>query len=172
MFLDIYQKYIVANTVIAANESTGLAFKNYSGNERTLFSKYDTSGGSNAVTNLMYNVNTYYGQGVVFGNGSTPVAEDDYKLSGDLITTFTCTKTISQQIDELGCTVTGLYRITNTGTTAITISEIGMLGAFHYASSYNDRFLIERTLLDEPITIEPSGIGQVTYTVRVNYPTA
>lgn len=27
------------------------------------------------------------------------------------------------------------------------------------------------TLLESPITIEPNGIGQITYTIRMNYPT-
>ena len=30
---------------------------------------------------------------------------------------------------------------------------------------------VERTVLETPVTIPAGGVGQVTYTIRMNYPT-
>lgn len=122
--------------------------------------------------------NSSTGSGIVFGNGTKEVSFDDYALSGDIFTTFTETSayTISHDVD--GLTVTTTATLTNTGTSDFTVSEVGLYG-WHTAytnqtttSNSVCRFMVERTLLDTPVTIPAGGIGQVTYTIRMNYPTA
>ena len=116
-------------------------------------------------------VKSYYGGGgVMFGDGTTPVTLDDYKLSGNIITTISSSVSLSWDSDDEGCSGTALYTLTNSGDSAITISEVGLFsGVF---SNNNMNYMLERTVLDEPVTIEAGAIGQVTYTIRLNYPTA
>ena len=106
--------------------------------------------------------------GVIIGTGTTPPALDDYCLSGDLITTFTGSVNITQELTDDGVSYTALYTITNIGTESFTIGEIGMYGGVTSGVAV----LLERTVLDSPITIPAGSVGQVTYTIRFNYPTA
>lgn len=117
---------------------------------------------------------TYTGSGgVVLGTGTTPPSMNDYRLSGELITTVTSTAVITKEFDESGATITALYTITNTGTDSITIGELGLKG--NCSNSYSsESYMVmwERTVLDSPVTIQPGGVGQVTYTIRIEVPTA
>lgn len=104
--------------------------------------------------------------GVLFGTGDTTPTLDDYTLSGDVISTITIVTSqtsIGANGDSEYAELATRYTLTNTGTQAITVREVALA---YYGC------MLERTVLDTPITIEPDGIGQVTYTIRMNYPTA
>jgi hypothetical protein len=109
-----------------------------------------------------------YKGGIVFGTGSAEPTFDDYRLSGDLITTISSSASVTATLDDDGCTFVGTYTLTNTGSDGITVKEIGLL----MSNNSGPVMLIERTVLDEPVTIPAGGVGQVTYTIRFNYPTA
>lgn len=111
--------------------------------------------------------------GIVFGTGNTPVTIDDYKLSGEQITGIAATCAVEVASDDDGITATSVCSITNNNSEAITVSECGLMTKSHSGSSnYEDHFvLVERTVLDTPVTIPAGGVGQVTYTIRMNYPT-
>lgn len=111
--------------------------------------------------------------GVFLGDGNTPAKYDDFTLSGKQIKTFTYTSVLTITPTEDSVTYEVLYTITNTGEEPITIKEIGFVGSCIAGSSYRneDLCLLERTVLDEPITIQPQGVGQVTYTITFNFPT-
>lgn len=106
--------------------------------------------------------------GVVFGDGNTPASIDDYQMSGEHFTTYSALHSRNYNIDETGVTATIVFTITNTGTETFTIREIGQF--YQQGSSTDLCVLVERTVLDSPVTIEPNGIGQVTYTVRFPFP--
>lgn len=134
---------------------------------------------SNIVSAMAKTVKAYNNSNdaaVYFGNGSAAVSADDFRLSGSLITTFSNTYKTTVTADASGITYSTLYTITNTSSSDnITISEIGMSMRGYYCNSVGTNigeatFLVERTLLDTPITIAPNGVGQVTYTIRINYP--
>ena len=115
-------------------------------------------------------------RGVVFGNGTAAESINDYTMSGDLFTTYTSSYSMECIGDDTGLTKTCTFTLTNTGD-EFTISEVGLFG-FAYVSHYssNNRYyvydiLLDRTLLETPITIPAGGVGQVTYTIRMNYPT-
>lgn len=121
---------------------------------------------------------TGYG-GVVFGTGTTPPTIDDYCLSGDLVTTLTATATVTLDYDEGGVTVTAVYTLTNTGADTVTIGEVGLIGCVATTNSSSTSYqtesvkcLFERSVLDTPVEIPAGGFGQVTYTIRIDYPTA
>lgn len=112
--------------------------------------------------------------GAVIGTGTTQPTMDDYCLSGDMITTFSYTSKIETGVDEYGSFVTAMYNISNTGTEPFTIGEIALYcnatNAATSATGGSYCIMVERTVLDSPITIAPDGVGQITYTVRFNYP--
>lgn len=98
---------------------------------------------------------------------------DDYKLSGNLITAITTTTTVSWDEDDITGTgsLKAEYTITNTGSSAITIREIGLIAAAGANNSYDtNKCLLERTVLDEPLTIPKGGTGRVTYVVECTIP--
>lgn len=119
--------------------------------------------------------------GVAFGNGTAEPTVDDLKFSGDYITGLTkgSNITLNTQVfyGEGYTEQTVIYTITNTTDANITISEVGLFGGWYYhdttvtnVKSYRYPVLFERTLLEAPIAIEPTAIGQVTYTIRINHP--
>lgn len=112
---------------------------------------------------------TGYG-GIVIGKGTTPPTVDDYRL--EWVITSGMTTSNSRGIDENGNPYT-LITLTNSSDKAITVGEIGIVGYGYYqaGSSSNKYVLFDRTVLESPITIEPSGVGQITYTICMNYPT-
>lgn len=111
--------------------------------------------------------------GVVLGTGNTPATLDDYKLAGTMITTFTYTGSSTSAETDKGYECTGTYTITNTGTATFTISEVGLQTTLHTQNNGGaGQMLIDRTVLENPLTIEAGGIGVLTYTIRMNYPTA
>lgn len=114
---------------------------------------------------------TSSGGGVILGTGNTPPTYDDYKLSGDIISTFDYTVATTKTTTENGVQLSATYSITNTGTEAFTISEIGLIASTYPGSTgASYKLLLERTVLDSPVTIEPGAVGQVTYTINVNMP--
>lgn len=108
--------------------------------------------------------------GVVIGTGTTPPTLDDYTLSGNIITGYAYNVAITKEIDEEGTTLKAVYTITNNNAEDITIGEIGLI-----ASPINNNktymCLMERTVLESPVTIPPGGVGQITYIVKMVYPT-
>ena len=98
-------------------------------------------------------------------------------MSGELFTEYTSSQTQETVVDDDGVSYTIRYTLTNTGNEDFTISEIGLFGFLYkkhksYNYHYRYNFLTERTLLESPITIPANGgVGQLTYTLRYNYPT-
>lgn len=111
---------------------------------------------------------------VVIGTGTTQPTFDDYDLSGSIIKTFTSTVTsTSKTVEEAGITISTTWTITNTSDAAFTIGEVAYFGGYKSAKNYTTvtAMCIERTALEEPVTIEAGGVGQLTYTIRLKYPT-
>ena len=109
---------------------------------------------------------------VIFGDGSTPPTANDYKFAGSVISNL---KFLSSPLDLTDqndvITQKRIFTITNNNANAITISEVGITcNIFQYTQ--DARFIVERTVLDTPVTIPAGGIGQVVYTITFNLPTA
>ena len=102
--------------------------------------------------------------GLMFGNGDTPATSDDYQLAGDHFTNYNGTYTV--QCSEDMSSVTYTYTLTNTGDSAFTVKEIGL---FAYTSKSADFALLMREVLDNPVTIEPAGVGQVVLTINTGF---
>ena len=112
-------------------------------------------------------------QGVLFGTGDTPASLDDYKLAGDMIQNIAASISKTYSYSEAQPSLKAVYTITNNNAAAITIKEV----ALHVQYTYNSNgsvsgCVIDRTVLDTPVTIPAGGVGQVEYTIAFNIPTA
>lgn len=163
---------ILANYAVGTDGMPSI-FKcvNTSGSEVTL----STYGSTNAwATFVLYNIlskpqiASMNSIGVYFGTGNTAPTPDDYCFSGNALSSgLTASFAISGSSDSDGNAVTAVYTLVNNSSNDVTIGEIAML-----AYNNNNYFIIERTALEAPITIPANGVGQVTYTIRIPYPTA
>lgn len=143
----------------------------YVGGGKLSFTNINWSG--TACTFERAGVSTNYtANTVVFGDSDQPATEGDYKLAGNIITNIswsTTTKISSEAITKI-CT------ITNNNDTEITIKEAAYMASFYcYNSSWGNSSsscVIDRAVLDTPVTIPAGGIGQVEYTITFNLPTA
>lgn len=113
------------------------------------------------------------GGGVIFGTGNAIPTIDDTTLSGDLVSGFSYNSNVSAERGEDGVTLTALYTVINNNAEEITISEVALI-----ANLYNNntqamyKGLLDRTVLDTPVTIPAGGVGQVEYTITFKYPWA
>ena len=107
--------------------------------------------------------------GVLFGGSDVVPNIKDNKLNS-LISGLSGTAAVTTTVDSTNCltTISSVLTITNGNDTDVTINEIGL--NLNYTGNWS--FLVERTVLDAPLTIPAGGIGKVTYTIRMNYPTA
>lgn len=117
-----------------------------------------------------YGTSEFSACGVCFGSGTTPPTEDDYRMEGDLFTTYNYSQTSASNKSTMSYT----YTITNTGTEDFTIREVGLIASAYAKHSsnyyyYSDCVLLERTVLESPITIPANGgVGQITYTLKMD----
>lgn len=103
--------------------------------------------------------------GVFFGTGDATPTVDDYTLAGDVISGISITaskNSVGKELDAGYAELTTVYGISNNNTEEVTVREIALA---YYGC------ILDRTVLDTPVTIPAGGIGQVTYTIRMNYPT-
>lgn len=140
------------------------------------------SGGYASTTTPFSNMKTLtisssYGEGVRIGSGVTPATPDDYKL--ETLISDNCSvstpSTVLASVDADGVSVSATYAVKNTGSTAFSVSEIGLFSGLYTVINNNGQkktCMVDRTVLEKPITINPGESKQITYTIRFNYPTA
>lgn len=102
------------------------------------------------------------GFGVFCGSGDTPPTEDDYTLAEPLSLDYiagSITETIINKVIQ--------YTVQNNNTEAVTIRELGLCLTYYYPSSLDHCFniLLNRKLLDTPITLEVGEQAVITFTV-------
>ena len=177
----ITKNYYRVLAYLFTRKDNEIRIKNYLGNDKTIpnsstiFSLAWGLDKNDAFTASMRYLRSSLGDssGVILGDGDTPPTPDDYRLAGEIITDFTYSGSLTHVVSDTAITAKAIYTITNTSDTEITIKEVGLMGA-NFASQLTgaQRFLLERTVLDTPVTIPAGGVGQVEYTVTFNYPTA
>lgn len=105
--------------------------------------------------------------GIVLGSGTTPATINDYCLESRITSNLTCSTTITKNENNDRVLI---ITATNSGNSDIVIGEVGYHGSAPVSaqSSSSTAVLIERTVLDSPITIAPGGVGQIIYTIKMN----
>lgn len=113
------------------------------------------------ATNVLQNVNIFNDY-IVLGTGNTEPTENDYKLSGTVISlTDQTTEVVTQGWNSDG-SMEILYKVTGTPTSDATINEIGLVKNFNYNSFDTTDVLLAREVLDTPITIT-NGVAVELY---------
>lgn len=103
--------------------------------------------------------------GVCFGTGTAAPTEDDYTITQKVLNSSVAT--VAVVVEQNGSTITGTYTIINISTSAFTITEVGMFGNCMYNKNRSYCYLVDRTLLEEPLTINPSESGKIVYTITI-----
>lgn len=112
-------------------------------------------------------VTNNYTQGVVLGTSGTTPNIADYCLKGTILTTLSGSGKVTKSHSDGVTTITSVLTFTNTGNAEITVNEIGL--QMNYTGNWN--FMVDRTVLDSPLVIPANGVGQITYTIKLVYPT-
>jgi hypothetical protein len=181
--------YAALKALMYCSEKTDITAIDYAGTQRTLYN-YDGHSsfveGSlssaifptsmpGAVSHIMCANNTVLdtkSYGIRFGTGTTEPSVNDYNLSGTLITGISILSTSSKEVTftDNGAVVVTTYDVKNTSGAELTIGEIGLFARMSYnGSSYTSSFLIDRTLLDEPVVIPADGFAQIKYTLSYTF---
>lgn len=111
--------------------------------------------------------------GFHFGSGTTAPTENDYKMESDFTSGISVVLNSSARSYTPKPHMTFTFTITNTGSSSVTVSEVGIVTAniqcctsSSATSASSNNILIDRTLLDTPLTIAPSSTAALEYTVN------
>jgi hypothetical protein len=116
--------------------------------------------------------NGYTQYGVLFGSGTTEPTVDDYCLESPLINGLSVSKSsLTEKLGDSEDLFYITYTITNTSDADVAISEMGVFGSVYYGSksTQGHPVLMDRTVLSQPITIQPNCAGTVTYKVTLKH---
>ena len=111
--------------------------------------------------------------GIMFGTGTTPPTMNDYKLESPIIdgTVYATDQNAPTQGFETDkAKIYVSHEVKNQGTNPVTITEAGVFGCQSTASKTS--FLLDRTVLDTPVTIPAGESRTITYAIVFEYPTA
>ena len=108
--------------------------------------------------------------GVSFGTGTTPATASDYCLEsilGGTQISVSVPSAVSYSRGDTYDEYSVTFGVTNKTADAITISEVGL--TIYNSNSPYAYVLVDRTVLETPITIPAGQSKQITYTIRFNY---
>ena len=110
-------------------------------------------------------------RGIIFGTGDAEPAFHDYKLSGNIISGLTGSISTTYADNSDGATITAKCLLTNTKSNEVTIKEVGLIGSYYSGTGAEYCVLVDRAVLEEPVTIPAGGVGEVTYSITIKAPT-
>ena len=100
-------------------------------------------------------------RGIVFGSGTTPPQKTDYKIENHIADGFTYS---NNRTSETNNVANWVQTVQNTSSEPITISEVGLFSA---SSKGNLCVLLTRTVLDNPVVLQPNDVK--TFTITIDY---
>lgn len=121
--------------------------------------------GTDSGGTYVFNSTNFSKAKLVIGTGNTAEKSTDYCLESKITEGYDCSSLSRRYIQTDKKDAIYVYGvITNTGDSAITVSEVGfeMYDSINTVSSY---FLMARQVLDKPVTIEPGEAK--TFNVRL-----
>lgn len=100
-------------------------------------------------------------RGIVFGSGTTPPQKTDYKIENHIADGLTYSNNSTSKANHV---VNWVQTVQNTSSEPITISEVGLFSALR-----NDSLcvLLTRTVLDNPVVLQPNDVK--TFTITIDY---
>lgn len=103
---------------------------------------------------------------LMLGTGTTTPTADDYCLESPIYTNLSCD---SVSVSRTSLTKTYTATFANSGSSDITVTEVGFIAYILYTYTPNDErsdtFLMDRTVLDTPVTIPAGESRTITYTL-------
>ncbi len=110
--------------------------------------------------------------GVYFGSGTTPATRADYKLESPITSGLSISNTsIVTESDGNGqYSYLADYRIKNNSVADISISELGLFLPVGSSNTAYYPVLMERSVLETPVVIEPGKSKKITYKVTIHHP--
>lgn len=100
-------------------------------------------------------------RGIVFGSGTTPPQKTDYKIENHIADGLTYSNDSTSETNNI---VNWVETVQNTSSEPITISEVGLFSA---ARSGEPCVLLTRTVLDNPVVLQPNDVK--TFTITIDY---
>ncbi|MEM4497544.1 MAG: hypothetical protein QW692_01820 [Nitrososphaerota archaeon] len=154
--------YFIANYLLGREKVSAVSMIREDGTSRRIETEYVYTGG-NTYTNIDPKVV------IGIGSGSTPPSVYDVDLYNPIVKIEVPSTSVS--VSDSGTALTATYTASWTATGSYAIRETGlyMLAAELGTNSIDDRFLLSRDVLDEPITVESGDVVSVTYTVTMEY---
>ena len=132
------------------------------------------------TSNYPYSVNTSYtasatSAGVSFGKGTTASTGSEYNLESTITSGLTVNTISTQRYSDADGYIYSefVYSVANSSSDAITISEVGWKAQMYAYSTVDSTsngtsyvFLMDRTVLDEPITIAAGDVVKLVYRIQ------
>jgi hypothetical protein len=100
-------------------------------------------------------------RGIVFGSGTTPPQKTDYKIENHIANGLTYSNNSTSLTNNV---VNWVQTVQNTSGEPITISEVGLFSAYGPSSLC---VLLTRTVLDNPVVLQPNEVK--TFTITMDY---
>jgi len=146
-----------------APATTRFTLTNISGADKTTFLSYNSVYSFiNSLNHMMTAPTTNSITFIRVGTGTTEATEDDYKLE-NYATGLTCDSVVTA-IGGNYSKKTYTATFSNTTDADISVTEIGFFTNCYYdTTNENDNFLLDRIVLDTPITIPAGESKPITY---------
>lgn len=100
-------------------------------------------------------------RGIVFGSGTTPPQKTDYKIENHIADGLIYTNNSTSKTNNI---VNWVQTVQNISSEPITISEVGL---FTTLGNKNFCILLTRTVLDNPVVLQPNEVK--TFTIIIDY---
>lgn len=100
-------------------------------------------------------------RGIVFGSGTTPPQKTDYKLNNHITTGLTYSNNNTSTNNNV---VSWVQTVQNTSDEQITITEVGLFSSY---GNLKPITLLTRTVLDNPVVLQPNEVK--TFTITIDY---
>lgn len=100
-------------------------------------------------------------RGIVFGSGTTPPQKTDYKIENHIANGLIYSNNRTSKTNNV---VNWVQTIQNTSSEPITISEVGLFSAL---TASHICVLLTRTVLDNPVVLQPNEVK--TFTIIMDY---
>lgn len=100
-------------------------------------------------------------RGIVFGSGTTPPQKTDYKIENHIADGLTYSNNNTSETNNV---VNWVQTVQNTSSEPITISEVGLFSANRPNTLC---VLLTRTVLDNPVVLQPNEVK--TFTITIDY---
>lgn len=105
---------------------------------------------------------------IVWGSDNTPETGGSYCLKKEISAgiNVALTRSVVDNDDGSHSSIV-IANCTNTSTSPITVGEVG-IRIYVRASGTYDYFIIDRTPLGTPLTIQPGEVGRIVYTITMS----